>query len=309
MKTYKKWENLYTTAKGEERGKVPFVNLKTLWFNTGTQCNLSCENCYIESNPKNDRLTYLSLDDVNPFLEEIKNNKWQLNNIAFTGGEPFLNPHIIEILEATLKLNIPVLVLTNAHKVIKRWESKLLTLHESYGDLLRLRVSLDHYTADIHEKERGEKTFESTMESFKWLVDQGFNMSIAGRSLTMESKDMATKGYQDLLDRLEIDLKLNDQKLVIFPEMKPQENVPEITVSCWQILGISPSDQMCSTERMIVKRKDQEKAVVLSCTLIAYDEAFEMGHTLEESFKDVHLNHPFCAKFCVLGGASCSSTN
>ncbi|OUR97874.1 radical SAM protein [Halobacteriovorax marinus] len=309
MTAYKKWENLYTTAKNDERGKVPFTHLKTLWFNTGTLCNLACENCYIESNPKNDRLTYLSLADVTPYLAEIRENQWQLDNIAFTGGEPFLNPAIIDILEASLKLNIPVLVLTNAHKVIKRWEKKLLALHEKYGDLLRLRVSLDHYTSAVHEQERGENTFDSTMGTFKWLVENGFNMSIAGRSLTKESSEKASAGYQKLLDDLNIKLQLTDQKLVVFPEMKPQEDVPEISINCWQILGISPKDQMCSTERMIVKRKGQDKPVVLSCTLIAYDETFELGHTLKESFKDVHLNHPFCAKFCVLGGASCSSTS
>jgi hypothetical protein len=47
--------------------------------------------------------------------------------------------------------------------------------------------------------------------------------------------------------------------------------------------------------------------VVLACTLLAYDEAFEMGETLEEAEREVALNHPHCAKFCVLGGASCSA--
>ena len=305
----KKWQDLYTTAKGEERGKVPFTELKTLWLNTGTLCNLACENCYIESNPKNDRLSYLTLDDVRPYINEIKENNWKLNNIAFTGGEPFLNPHIIEILEETLSLGIPVMVLTNAHKVIKRWEKKLLELNRKYGDHFRMRVSLDHYTKDVHEKERGSKTFDTTLETFKWLYDNDFHMSIAGRSLLEESSEVATNGYQDLLTSLGVDLKLSSDNLVVFPEMKESEDVPEITISCWQILDVKPQNQMCSTERMIVKRKGSDHPVVLACTLIAYDEAFEMGRTLKESFKDIHLKHPFCSKFCVLGGASCSSTN
>jgi MoaA/NifB/PqqE/SkfB family radical SAM enzyme len=304
-----KWQDLYTTAKGEERGKVPFSELKTLWFNTGTLCNLSCENCYIESSPKNDRLAYLSLEDVRPYINEIKDNNWKLNNIAFTGGEPFLNPHIIEILEETLSLGIPVMVLTNAHKVIKRWDKKLLELNKKHGDHFRMRVSLDHYTKEVHEKERGEKTFDSTLETFKWLYENDFHMSIAGRSLIDENSADATSGYQKLLHDIGVDLKLSSDNLVVFPEMKESEDVPEITISCWQILDVKPESQMCSTERMIVKRKGQEHPVVLACTLIAYDETFEMGRTLTESFKDIHLKHPFCSKFCVLGGASCSSTN
>jgi MoaA/NifB/PqqE/SkfB family radical SAM enzyme len=305
----KKWQDLYTTAKGEERGKVPFSGLKTLWFNTGTLCNLSCENCYIESSPKNDRLAYLTYEDVNQYVVEIQENNWQLNNIAFTGGEPFLNPHIIEILEKTLELNIPVMVLTNAHKVIKRWEKKLIDLNNRFGDHFRLRVSLDHFTKEVHEKERGTGTFEETLKSFKWLFDNGFNMSIAGRSLVDEDLQVAKDGYQNLLNEYNINLNLTDDKIVIFPEMKEDEDVPEISVGCWDILNVKPESQMCSTERMIIKRKGQDHPVVLSCTLIAYDEAFEMGQTLTESFKDIHLKHPFCSKFCVLGGASCSSTS
>ena len=48
------------TAKGEQRARVGLTGLQTLWFNTGTLCNLACVNCYIESTPKNDRLVYLS---------------------------------------------------------------------------------------------------------------------------------------------------------------------------------------------------------------------------------------------------------
>ncbi len=38
--------------------------LETLWFNTGTLCNVTCRNCYIESSPRNDRLAYLTRDEV-----------------------------------------------------------------------------------------------------------------------------------------------------------------------------------------------------------------------------------------------------
>ncbi|MFO0185523.1 MAG: radical SAM protein, partial [Alphaproteobacteria bacterium] len=33
---------------------------------------------------------------------------------------------------------------------------------------------------------------------------------------------------------------------------------------------------------------------------------FEQGATLAEAAKPVALNHPHCARFCVLGGAACS---
>ena len=94
---------------------------------------------------------------------------------------------------------------------------------------------------------------------------------------------------------------------VLFPEMDIGAEVPEITNDCWRILNKSPDNVMCSSARMVVKRHGADSPTVLACTLLAYDSAFEMGPTLEEAERDVALNHPHCAKFCVLGGASCSA--
>ena len=93
---------------------------------------------------------------------------------------------------------------------------------------------------------------------------------------------------------------------MIFPEMDAELDVPEITESCWDILGVRPDTVMCATSRMVVKRKGQGRPVVVPCTLLPYGEEFVMGETLAESAGGVKLNHPHCARFCVLGGGSCS---
>jgi hypothetical protein len=82
--------------------------------------------------------------------------------------------------------------------------------------------------------------------------------------------------------------------------------VPEITTACWGILKKSPDSVMCASARMVVKRKGAERPAVVACTLLPYDPQFELGSTLAESVGAVRLNHPHCAKFCVLGGAACS---
>jgi hypothetical protein len=88
--------------------------------------------------------------------------------------------------------------------------------------------------------------------------------------------------------------------------MDAAADVPEITEACWGILGKSPESVMCATSRMIVKRKGEAHPVVLACTLLPYDSRFELGRTLTAASGAVPLNHPHCAKFCVLGGGSCS---
>ncbi|MEC7463157.1 MAG: radical SAM protein, partial [Pseudomonadota bacterium] len=84
-------------------------------------------------------------------------------------------------------------------------------------------------------------------------------------------------------------------------------DVPEITTDCWSILGISPEAMMCASSRMVVKKKGSDRPVVVPCTLLPYDDRFEMGHSLADAAVDVPLNHPHCSKFCVLGGGSCSA--
>ena len=100
---------------------------------------------------------------------------------------------------------------------------------------------------------------------------------------------------------------LDPTQLVIFPEMKANDDPPEITTACWGILGKDPAELMCASQRMVVKRKGQESSAVVACTLLPYLSDFELGSTLSDSRKDVALNHPFCASFCVLGGGSCSA--
>ena len=302
-----KFKNLTVTGKGEDRAYVDLVNLDTLWFNTGTRCNLQCENCYIESSPTNDELLFITLKEVQTYLDEITALGLGTSKISFTGGEPFLNREMMPILELCLERGFEVLILTNAYRAIDRYFEELNRLNKKHPGKINLRVSLDHYTSEVHDRERGEGTFDRTLRTFQKLYSLNMNVSIAGRSLADESRMNALQGYRQLLDRFELNLDvLNGNNIVIFPEMSTSKDVPEITTSCWDILDVHPHQQMCSSERMVVKRKDSDHPVVLPCTLIAYDEQFELGKTLEESLKRVYLNHPYCAQFCVLGGASCS---
>jgi hypothetical protein len=226
--------------------------------------------------------------------------------IGFTGGEPFMNPELPLMLEDALGRGFEALVLTNAMKPMRRHERALLRLRERFGERLTLRVSIDHYTRDLHELERGPRSWQPTIDGLSWLADRGFKLNVAGRLYSGEPESMVRAGYAGLLGEFGIDA-YDPVELVIFPEMNERADVPEITDACWSLLGKSPGDVMCASSRMVVKRKDAEGPVVLACTLLAYDAQFELGPTLAAASRDVSLNHPHCATFCVLGGAACSA--
>lgn len=295
------------TAKGEKRARVGLIKLETLWFNTGTLCNLACVNCYIESTPKNDRLVYLTHAEAVTYLDEIRDNNLGTKEIGITGGEPFMNPDILKIMETSLERGFKLLVLTNAMRPMMKCAEGLLKLHETYGDQMSLRVSVDHFKPELHEEERGSNSWKPMMKGLQWLSENGFHIDVAGRTRWGEEEQELRDGFNAFFKENSIAIDGQDKKqLILFPEMEENNDVPEITTTCWSILNVDPSDMMCSSSRMVVKHKGDAKPSVQACTLLAYDQQFNMGGTLKEASKPVSLNHRFCAKFCVLGGGACS---
>jgi len=302
-----KFQDPRITAKGETRARVAFKSLNTLWFNTGSQCNIECANCYIASSPTADHFIYFTPEDMAPFLDELDGPPIE---IGFTGGEPYLNPHITRLSEMALERGHNLLVLTNAMRPMMRprVQAGLLDLKKRFPGKVTLRVSLDHFTSDGHNTERGDGSFQVAIDGLDWLTENNFDVHIAGRASFSDTEDNARVGYADLIQQhgWRIDAS-NPAHVMLFPEMDERVDVPEITTACWDILDVHPNSMMCATSRMVVRRKGENAPAVLACTLLWDDVQFETGKTLKDSQEPVALNHPHCAKFCVLGGASCSA--
>ena len=298
------------TAKGDARAKVALSDPKTLWFNTGTLCNIACASCYIESSPSNDRLVFITTEEVETYLDQITARGWPVSEIAFTGGEPFMNPQMIDMARVSLARGYEVLILTNAMRPMmrKKMRAGLAELNTLYPNKMTIRVSVDHFDSALHDGERGAGAFDKTLQGMSWLRDNQIPMAVAGRAIMGISDADMRAGFARLFEEYNFDIDAqNAARTVLFPEMDGSDDVPEITTDCWDILNISPASVMCATSRMVVKRKGADSPTVLACTLLPYDSRFDLGKTLADAEQEVALNHPHCAKFCVLGGASCSA--
>ena len=125
---------------GNPRGYIQPRQLKELWFHTGTVCNLRCSFCLEGSKPGDNRLNAITLEDVKPFMEEAL--QLGIQQFSFTGGEPFVIPEMVPILEFALNRN-PCMVLTNATEpLLNQLGSVARLVDKSYP--LSFRVSLDH---------------------------------------------------------------------------------------------------------------------------------------------------------------------
>jgi uncharacterized Fe-S cluster-containing radical SAM superfamily protein len=305
-----KFRDPVRTAKGEVRAQVALAGLRTLWINTGTLCNIACATCYIESSPRNDALAYITAAEVAAYLDEATALGLPMEEVGFTGGEPFMNPDLVPMLADVLaRPGLQAMVLTNAMQPLRRYGAQLLALRDRFGvERLTLRVSLDHHEASLHDIERGHGSFAKSLEGLTWLAQEGFRVHVAARlGFGAEGEAAMRAGFARLFADHAIPIDAADPvALMLFPEMDATADVPEITEACWGILHKSPESVMCASSRMVVKRRGAARSAVLACTLLAYDPQFELGATLAEAARPVALNHPHCARFCVLGGAACS---
>jgi predicted phosphodiesterase len=274
---------------------VQLAQLETLWINTGTLCNLACTACFMASTPTNDALSYMPLAAFKRLLDEAPD----MQEIGFTGGEPFMNPDIIELLEAALSANKTVLVLTNAMRPMQRHQAALAELIARHPGRVAIRVSLDHYVPARHEAIRGKSSFVPSLEGLRFLAGTGAKLSVASRTPWGETEAMMRAGFDRLFTAETFDLDAqNPVELILFPEMDAFSPAQKITR---QALDSVPPDKplMCATSRMAVLRKGEGTPRITPCTLLPHV-------TLPSLDAPVALSHPHCAQFCVYGGASCA---
>ncbi len=287
--------------------RIPLAALETLWINTGSPCNLSCAACFMESTPRNDALAYMSAAEVAVFLDEIAREKLGTRTIGFTGGEPFLNRELPPMLADVLVRGHEALVLTNAMKPMRRHEEALRALRAQYGARLALRVSLDHYTRELHELERGPNSFAPTLDGIAWLARENFALTVAGRLYSGEPEGIVRAGFARLFAEQGLPIDAFDPgQLVLFPEMDAVATPARVTAETLVRLGKAEGELMCAGARMAIKRKGAAAPAIVACTLLPYDPAFELGATLAEASGPVSITHRHCSTFCVFGGADCA---
>src|SRR5690606_21621901 len=245
-----------------------------------------CLNCYIESGPTNDRLSYFPAADAARLFDEIETLGLGTREIGFTGGEPFMNPDIVPMIADALDRGFEVLVLTNAMQPMMRppIRQALLDLNAAGGSRLTVRVSLDHYSPTLHDSERGAGAFDRALSGLDWLAANGVRFTIAGRTCWNEGEADARAGYETLFRArgYPVDAS-NPAALVMLPDMDARADGPDITTACRKSLSVVPASVMCATSRMAVRRKGASRPEFRPCTLLRYDRASGMGPTLAQS--------------------------
>ncbi len=284
---------------------VPMVELSALdelWFQVaGTRCNLECTHCFISCSPHNDKFGFLSIETVERMLEESV--EWGVREYYFTGGEPFLNPNMVMILQRTLKYG-PATVLTNGTVLKTEWLTRLRSVDESSLYSLEFRVSIDGPTPEMNNPIRGPQTFQRAMQGIERLVQFGFLPIVTMTRIWDESEDdvILTQFRQVLLD-----YGYSRPRLKILPRLKIGAEARRTEgygrhdrVTSKMMEGYDQSQLICNHSRTVT---DQGISV---CPILIDSPDARLGNTLKEAATSFPLRHGACFT-CYQYGAICTN--
>lgn len=315
-----------TNAKGEARGFVEpkqvdgrFV-LEDLWVMQGSLCDLKCTHCYTASSPTNDRLEQIGFEELRPHLDDAA--RFGVQKIYFTGGEVFVNRDVLRqrspvnaefLASLSYALEIaPVEILTNARHYIRNHYDALQRLRERHGGRLRLRITLESPRAQEHDEIRGKGTFAQTVETINQLQEMEFvPILTAERPFLTEKTDDEIRSHYRSLFRQPIEVNLIENVMEMghqLVQLGKQGRAPSqevfVTTNCFSILNKPAKSLMCHFSRCI--QKTEGRLVYYPCPVIYDDARFELGSSLEESFRRVYVAHKNCYDYCMKGsGATC----
>jgi molybdenum cofactor biosynthesis enzyme MoaA len=263
---------------------------------------LRCPFCLEGSKPGDNRIEFLTLDDARRFIEEAI--EFGVKKFSFTGGEPFVNPEFVQILEIALEQR-PCLVLTNATEPLMNQMADVLQLR-SKPHPLKFRVSLDHPDPARHDESRGKGNFKKALDTLGRLHRAGFGVSIARLALPGEDSAAVDRSYAPFFKATGVP---EDITIIKFPEFHLPGSfpeVPEITETCMTryLNAEQRAAFMCNFSKMVVRKNG--KCGVYACTLVDDVKGYDLGTTLKTAMEArVMLGHHRCYS-CFACGASCS---
>ena len=279
---------------------VALCSLDTLWFQVGgTVCNLACTHCFISCSPTNHTHEFMTLAEVERFLAE--GAALGVKEYYFTGGEPFLNPDMERILEATLAVG-PANVLTNGLLLDAARCRRLKILADASNYSLDIRVSLDGLSPETNDPIRGGGSFERVMQGVRNLAAVGIIPVLTVTEVHAENASSAGKArFFDLLRSLGI----AKPRLKVLPVFHlGAEAERSGAYESWQRLsaGDAPAGSwdhlQCSSCRMVT---DQG---VWVCPILVNEPEGKMGGVLADTLAPFAMRHPACWT-CHVHGVSC----
>lgn len=279
----------------------PLLHLDALWIQVaGTVCNLSCTHCFDSSGPGVVRHEFLSRARVAERVAE--GLALGVREFYFTGGEPFLHPDLLEILDDTLAHG-PCTVLTNGTLFTPRRVAALAALTDRAPMAFEIRVSLEGATAAEHDRLRGAGSFARTLDGIRALATAGLLPIVTVTRRTAE--DDATLRERCLAMLRAAGLARPRLKTIPMFRLGREAERDRGYAADETLAGLAPEAfdpgrLQCGACRAVTSRG------VFVCPLLVDEPGGRLGDRLEEALGGFELRHGACST-CWLTGMTCAN--
>lgn len=158
------------------------AKLEIFQINIGKLCNMTCRHCHVDAGPDRTREN-MDRETIDACLRAL--DQTDAHTVDITGGAPELNPHFRYLVDQCV---------TRGKHVIDRCNLTILLLPRMQ-DLpawfaergVEIVCSLPHYRKRSTDAQRGDGTFEASIEVLHRLNAEGYGQGNPQRQLTLMS--------------------------------------------------------------------------------------------------------------------------
>lgn len=241
-------------------------------------------------------------DNIFRYLEQAK--EAGVKEIYYTGGEPFIHPDILEILQLTLR-DFPASVLTNGLPLNDQRTTSIKEIAESSRFSLEIRISLDDYDEKRNDEIRGKGTFHQALKAYKRLYENGLLPILTVSEMQdylhpLKSNESAYQKYVNLLKSLGV----RRPRIKIIPVFEmgmlplPKDNH---LVTNGMMKAFDHSLLQCSSSRIVAHDG------IYGCPILVGEKQSKMGSdALVQACSPCSLYHPACYT-CYMTGMTCKN--
>ena len=279
----------------------PLGHLDALWIQVaGTLCNLRCTHCFVSCGPGDERHALMTRKEVRGRVAE--GLRLGVKEFYFTGGEPFLHPEMIEILADTIASG-PCTVLTNGTLFTRPRLEGLRRLTDSSRYTLEIRVSLDGWRAEDHDRIRGAGSFERAVTGLARLAEYELLPLVTVTQNSDEDPDAFRERYLAMLRGAG----LPRPRLKVLPMFRlgretgrTRGYTPEESLADLPPESFDPTRLQCHSCRAVSSRG------VFVCPLLVDEDGAHMGERLDQALGPFELRHGACST-CYATGMTCGN--